>query len=160
GSRDQAVRLWEAGTGAPLDTPLPHQGPIHAVAFSTDGKTLLTGSWDKTARLWDAATGEPKGQPLLPNDVVKRVAFSPNSPVAPAAGQHGAYLWDVDTRRLVALTHRDRVAAVAFRPDGKAVLTGSVDKTAQLWDVATGAKIGPPLEHQGMLNAVAFSPDG
>ena len=36
-----------------------HQASVQAVAFSPDGKTVLTGSWDKTARLWDAATGQP-----------------------------------------------------------------------------------------------------
>jgi len=29
-----------------------HGGPINSVAFSPDGKMILTGSWDKTARLW------------------------------------------------------------------------------------------------------------
>jgi WD40 repeat protein len=32
------------------------------------------------------------------------------------------------------MTHQDAVRAVAFSPDGKAVLTGSADRTARLWD--------------------------
>jgi tetratricopeptide (TPR) repeat protein len=40
------------------------------------------------------------------------------------------------------------------------MLTGSFDKMARLWDAATGQPIGPPLVHQGLVGAVAFSPDG
>ena len=40
-----------------------HQGAVRAVAFSPDGKTVLTGSEDKTARLWESATGQPLGLP-------------------------------------------------------------------------------------------------
>jgi tetratricopeptide (TPR) repeat protein len=49
---------------------------------------------------------------------------------------------------------------VAFSPDGKAVLTGSVDNTARLWSAASGKELTPPLRHQGQVTAVAFSPDG
>jgi WD40 repeat protein len=52
------------------------------------------------------------------------------------------------------------VYAVAFRPDGKAVLTGSYDRTARLWDAATGRPLGDPLTHQDPVVAVAFRPDG
>jgi WD40 repeat protein len=44
-------------------------------------------------------------------------------------------------------------------PDGR-VLTGCEDHKARLWDVATGKLLGPPLAHQGSVQAVAFSPDG
>jgi WD40 repeat protein len=45
-------------------------------------------------------------------------------------------------------------------PDGRVMLTGSVDKTARLWDAATGAPIGSPLTHQDWVASVAYSPDG
>ena len=48
------------------------------MAFSPDGKTVITGSADKTARFWDAATGRPLGQPLTHQGEVNAVAFSPD----------------------------------------------------------------------------------
>src|SRR5437588_411942 len=53
--------MWKTATGQPLGPPLQHQGAVDAVAFSPDGKTVLTGSGDKTARLWEMATGKLLG---------------------------------------------------------------------------------------------------
>jgi WD40 repeat protein len=39
-------------------------------------------------------------------------------------------------------------------------VTGSVDHTAQLWDAQTGAPLGPPLQHDALVHAVSFHPDG
>src|SRR5208282_2343888 len=72
-------------------------------------------------------------------------------------------LFDAATRQPIGSPqkrHSDRVRGVAFSPDGRIFLTGSTDKTAQLWDAVTVQPIGRPLQHQGPVVAVAFSPDG
>ncbi len=57
--------------------------------------------------------------------------------------------------------HTEAVLSVAFSPDGKTLATGSDDKTARLWDTATGKQIRAPLTaHTGPVLEVAFSPDG
>ncbi len=146
----------------PLRAFYPHQGQVTAVAFSPDGKTVLTGSEDGTARLWEAATGQPLGVPLVHQGAVRSVAFSPDGALLLTAGDdHGARLWDTATGRLLfTLPHNDRVKMAVFSPDGKLALTGSNDRTAQVWDVKTGKPMGTPLVHEGKLRAVAFSPDG
>jgi eukaryotic-like serine/threonine-protein kinase len=63
--------------------------------------------------------------------------------------------------RLVQIfNHRDAVIAVAVSPDGKRVVTGSVDKTARVWNLQTGEPVGLPMEHAAEVVCVAFSPDG
>jgi tetratricopeptide (TPR) repeat protein len=66
------------------------------VAYSPDGKTVLTGSRDNTARLWDAATGRPLGPPMAHQGRVVAVAFSPDGKAALTGSADGtARLWDV-----------------------------------------------------------------
>jgi roadblock/LC7 domain-containing protein len=140
-----------------------HQGPVVAVAFSPDGKKILTGSDDDTARLWDAATGQPLGPALKHQGFVYAVAFSPDGKkVLTGSWDKTARLWDAATGQALGppLPHEGWVVAVGFSPDGKKVLTGSDDKAARLWDAATGKPLGLALQHQGPVVAVAFSPDG
>src|SRR5262249_28247422 len=56
--------------------------------------------------------------------------------------------------------HGDRVASVAFSPDGKTVLTGSYDDTAKLWDASSGRLLDTLEGLIASVNSVAFSPDG
>ncbi len=58
------------------------------------------------------------------------------------------------------LLHDNVVGAAAFSPDGQTVATASWDKTARLWDVATGQPKDEPMRHDETVSAVQFSPDG
>jgi WD40 repeat protein len=58
------------------------------------------------------------------------------------------------------LGHSDQVNSVAFSPDGKTLVSGSVDGTIKLWDIATGREIRTLYGHLNWVNSVAFSANG
>jgi WD40 repeat protein len=56
--------------------------------------------------------------------------------------------------------HQGAVVSAAFSSDGARVITASWDRTARIWDVATGKPLSPPLEHQDHVHCAAFDADG
>jgi WD40 repeat protein/tRNA A-37 threonylcarbamoyl transferase component Bud32 len=170
---DVDTRLWEAALEKTTDLVLSHQQWVAAVAFSRDGKILTgTGTGDLftlkgEARLWDAATHKLLGPAIEHSLPVVTVAFSPDGKSFvtgsghPLFGPGEARLWEVATRMPLGepLKHGGAVLGVAFSPNGKTFLTGSRDKTAKLWEAATG-KLLRAYPHPMEVSAVAFSPDG
>ena len=167
GSSDNALRLWDANTGALIGEPLHgHDGPVNSIAFSPDGSRIVSASWDNTLRLWDANTGMAIGKPLHGHDsYVISVAFSPDgSRIVSASWDKTLRLWDANTSMAIGKPlrgHDSLVYSAAFSPDGSRIVSGSEDKTLRLWDANTGTPIGKPLRgHDREVNSVAFSPDG
>jgi WD40 repeat protein len=100
--------LWDAATGEEVRQFVGHIDTVSSVAFSSDGRYVLTGSHDSTARLWDAATGEEVRQFVGHTNGVTSVAFSPD----------GRYVltgsWD-GTARLWETNHHDFIAYACSR---------------------------------------------
>jgi WD40 repeat protein len=163
GGGAKSVCLWRASTGERLCELRPPWG-VSAVAFSPDGKKVLTGGGDYTARLWDCGTGKPVGSALRHQDVVRAVAFSPDGKVLlTGSDDRTARLWDAATGEPIGqpLEHQGPVGAVGVSLDGRALLTASRDGTARLWK---GAAVRPWLREfvhdRAQVMALAWSPRG
>ena len=65
GSDDQIIRVWDAQTGGQVGNSLQgHTEDVSSVAFSPDGRHIVSGSHDQTIQVWDAQTGGQVGNPL------------------------------------------------------------------------------------------------
>ena len=117
----------------PVAGPMVHEDKVHFVEFSRDGRRLLTASRVNEARVWDALSGTLICPPL----------------------KHGH--WAVEQSQFPAGVYP---LFARFSPDGRRVLTGSVDKLAQVWDADTGQPLGTSISHSNCVTGVMFSPDG
>jgi len=170
------VQLWEADSGDLLVTFKGHGHIgngfpsgiewgircVMCVAFSPDGKQVLTGDIDGAMQLWETGSGKLLATFKGHTKSVTSVAFSPDGKQVLSGSEDGtAQLWEIDSGNLLAtLQHSGSVNSVAFSPDGRQVLSGSEDGTAQLWETDSGKLLVTFAGHMGSVTSVAFSPDG
>jgi WD40 repeat protein/serine/threonine protein kinase len=181
GSTDGQVRLWKTATGDAIWQSAAHASkdghlePITSLAFSPDGKWLLSSSggwWTSRqgfTRLLEAATGNTVGgQQPFPAPVWS-VAFSPDGKRFVAGCLDGkAYAAETAGQKWSPpLEHKRPVTAVAYTPNGDTLLVACTDnvhegvrEAVHLWDTATGKFKGQWLSHPGGIRAMVFSPDG
>ncbi|PVF93520.1 WD40 repeat-like protein [Serendipita vermifera] len=158
--------------GCPETWPEPpqawrgHTDKILSVAWSSNGRQIVSGSADHTIRLWDTETGQAIGEPLQGHtNQVCSVSFSSDChQIVSGSHDQTIRLWDVETGQVIGKPlqgHTDHVNSVSFSPDDCQIISGSSDRTIRVWDAKTSQAIGDPLlGHTGAVLSVAFSPDG
>lgn len=161
------VKTWDIKSGVIVGEPfVGHKDMIWCVAYSCDGRFIVSGSSDRSVRVWDVKNRRPAREPFLGHeDQVNSVVFSPDGKyVVSGSGDTTIRVWDVERGEVdysPLIGHAFRVISVAYSSDGTRVVSGSSDNTVRVWDVQSGRLIsGIFIGHTSDVNSVVFSPDG
>jgi WD40 repeat protein len=139
---------------------------VNCIAYSPDGKQIVSGSSDNTIRIWDAETGILVSGPFEGHtDWIHSVAYSPDGKkIVSGSSDKTIRIWDSETGILVSGPfegHTGTVWSVGYSPDGKKIVSGSSDNTIRVWDAETGILVPGLFEgHTDWIQSVAYSPDG
>ncbi|MFH0902912.1 MAG: WD40 repeat domain-containing protein, partial [Pseudomonadota bacterium] len=139
-AQNGSTHVWNKSTSQLQVELRGHKGEAWGVAFTTDGRSLITSGVDGTIRRWNLAdkTGTIFGRHDAP---VNRLAVSPDGSLLGTPSDDGtARLWNLATGNVTAVLrgHRGGVEALRFSPDSKLAATSGADGTVRTWEVATG----------------------
>jgi WD40 repeat protein len=156
------VYLWSVASRELLRTLDGHTNLIWDVAFSPDGRRLVSASADQTARVWDVKTGRELVRMRDHAQVVQEARFSPDGRrIASTSDDSTVKVWDADTGEVLHTLrgHAVTTAGVAFSRDGRRIASSSLDGTVKIWD-ATGGEELLTLRGPGRgVFSVVFGPE-
>jgi WD40 repeat protein len=180
------VKVWDVSTGQLIAEFEGHTERVESVAFSPDGRLLVSGSKDGTAKLWeipDVTLGvvvEPTPVPTLASGAISpetvaqlapiavipgntkpvfEVEFSPDGNSFATVGWDGVInLWDAQTGQLIHTIEDGGIFDIDFSPDGN-ILASVYYENILLWSVSSGELIRK-IEGDGFISNLDFNSDG
>ncbi|MDJ0636528.1 MAG: NACHT domain-containing protein [Xenococcaceae cyanobacterium MO_188.B29] len=140
---------------------------ILSVAFSPDGKTIVSGSENKIIRLWDIESREClQPQPLTEHEKrVWSVVFSPDGKTFISGSDDKTIkIWNSTSRQCIKTLkgYLNAIWTIAFSPKNNLLASGSQDNNVRIWNIdsdRTGAKPKVLSGHKDQVCSVCFAPD-
>lgn len=143
-SDDKTARLWDTQTGDALVEFRGHDNFVFCCEFNNSSNLLATGSFDETVKLWDIRSGECVSTLPAHSDPVTAVSFNRDGTCVVSASHDGLIrIWDVCTGECLKTIFADGnppVSHVAYSPNGKYVLAGTLDSALRLWPLSARGK--------------------
>ncbi|KAG9309108.1 WD40-repeat-containing domain protein [Chiua virens] len=131
---------------------------VYTVAFSTDGRQLFSGDGHAVLR-FNIADGREVAKQTEPTTTA--IAMSRDGKWVVCGTTRGASVWDVELHeKVVDVGDGMDVRAVDVSPDSTRFATGTWQKSASVWDIATGERLIGPIKFNRVVESVRFSPSG
>jgi WD40 repeat protein len=162
-SGNDDLLLWDTAEGQLL-CRIPQPCWVTAVAFSPDGRTVVSGHDDGSVRFWDVRSQRLTGDIPAHPKAVSAIAFTPDGGRVATAGEDRVVrVWDADSHKPLAelRSHTDRIPALTWSADGSLLVSAGWDTSARVWK--PGESADPVIllnSHADQVLAAAFSPDG
>ena len=156
------VSVWDIDTQEKRFAVTGHRGPVAAVLFGSDRKTLISAGRDGFVRFWNIESGKKVTEFRHP-DGIQAVALSADGRTLVSGGWEGRLrVWDTESHTQIAVltNHTAWISSVVLSPDGKMLASASADHTLRLWDTSSWQELDVLRGHHDEVASLAFSPDG
>ncbi len=167
GRHRQVAIIWDVQARRAHRVLRGHTKHIYALAFTPDSQRLVTGSDDHDLRLWRVADGGLMKVMRKHADKVRAVAVTPDNQIVSGGKDRRILRWDgLDGRFLGTLVEDQGTdpRSLSVSPDGQWLLAGvgseGVGSDVHLYQLSDGERIHRYSEHDNIVLATAFSPDG
>jgi WD40 repeat protein len=147
-----------ATTSGTANQSLEVNGTIASVIWTPDGKRILA-AVDNGTVSWDLGTNQSTTSIIngAPNCCTW---LSPDGLQIAIVDNGAIHVWSNAAGEVVLKDSFPTGYSLAWSPDGKQLASGSNQRAAGIWDVASGKLVQKLTGHTGPVVAVAWSPDG
>ncbi|KAH7341207.1 WD40-repeat-containing domain protein [Pyrenochaeta sp. MPI-SDFR-AT-0127] len=162
-SHDRNVRIWDMKTGNCVHTLEGHEDRVYSVAFSAHQPYVASAANDETIRIWDLTENAPHVRTIDEHtDGVHSVIFSQNGGQIISGSWDGMVkIWGVNGQLISRIRVAYPVDNIVLSPDGNLLATAGQNKTANIWNIATGECVKDLVGRDGHYTVtIAFSHDG